>query len=171
MVIPAVLTQSIAQRRALHSIAAVEAFKGILAIAAGVGLIGLLGDNLHAVAAALIGHIGLDPGAHYPALVLHDVDRLRGVDLRSLLALASAYALLRFFESYGLWHELAWGEWLGALSGALYVPFELRHLVHRPTAVPAIVITANVVVVGFLAWQIWRRPHRMSARLPDELQP
>jgi uncharacterized membrane protein (DUF2068 family) len=59
--------------------------------------------------------------------------------------------------SYGLWHERGWGEWLGALSGALYVPFELRHLIHQPTVATALVIAADVVVVGFLAWQIWGR--------------
>jgi len=40
------------------------------------------------------------------------------------------------------------------LSGALYVPFELRHFIHGPTVATAVVITANIVVVGFLAWQI-----------------
>jgi len=77
--------------------------------------------------------------------------------LRSLLLAATGYALVRFLESYGLWNERGWGEWLGALSGALYVPFELRHLIHRPTVATTIVIAANIVVVGFLVWQIWSR--------------
>jgi len=151
------LTQGVAKQRALRSIAATEAFKGFVALAAGLGLIGLLHRDLHHVAAALIGHIGLDPGARYPALFLHEVDLLRDANSRSLLLAAAGYALVRFLESYGLWHERAWGEWLGALSGALYVPFELRHLIHRPTVATAIVIAANIVVVGFLVWQIWSR--------------
>ena len=48
------------------------------------------------------------------------------------------------------------GEWLGALSGALYLPFEMRHTVHRPTLATAVVSAANVAVC-FLSWQLWRR--------------
>jgi len=56
------------------------------------------------------------------------------------------------------------------LSGALYVPFELRHLIHQPTVATALVIAANVVVVGFLAWQIWgrRRASVQWQRVPCE---
>ena len=81
----------------------------------------------------MIGHVGLDPGGHYPAIILNDVDKLLGANLRSLLLAASAFMLVRFLEAYGLWNERPWGEWLGALPGALYVPFELRHLIHSPT--------------------------------------
>jgi uncharacterized membrane protein (DUF2068 family) len=143
-------------RRALRTIAAVEALKGIVAFAAGLGLIGLLHRDLHHLAASLIGHIGLDPGDRYPAIFLRWVDVLRSANLRSLLLAVTIYSSVRFLESYGLWRNRTWGKWLGALSGALYVPFELRHLVHRPTLATAVVIALNIGVVGFLAWQISR---------------
>lgn len=106
---------------------------------------------------ALIDHIGLDPGAHYPALLLHDVDLLHDADLRRLYALIGAYTALRGVESWGLWHERAWGEWLGALSGAIYLPLEIEHFVHRPRLVYAAVVAFNLGVVAFLAWRLWRR--------------
>jgi uncharacterized membrane protein (DUF2068 family) len=146
-----------AGQRALRAIAWFEALKGGLAIAAALGLLSLLHRDLHQLAVSLIGHVGLDPGAHYPALVLHDVDLLRDAGVRSLLLAASGYALVRLVEAYGLWHERRWGEWLGALSGAIYVPFEVRHLLHRPTWSSAAVIAANLAVVLFLAWQLWHR--------------
>lgn len=143
--------------RALRLIAATEALKGVVALAAGVGLLGLVHHDLHHAAEALIGHIGLAPGDHYPAILLHDVDVLHDANVRSLALAISGYVLLRFFEAYGLWRERRWGAWLGALSGALYVPFELRHLMHRPTLATAAVIAVNVAVVGFLAWQLRRQ--------------
>ena len=146
-----------AQRRALRAIAAFEAIKGAVALAAGLGFLSLLHQDLHRLAASLIGHIGLDPGAHYPAIVLHDVDQLLGANRRSLVLAVSGYVLVRSCEAFGLWNGRAWGEWLGALSGALYVPFEMRHLVHQPTLATAVVMAANVAVVGFLSWQLWRR--------------
>jgi uncharacterized membrane protein (DUF2068 family) len=148
---------------ALRAIATFEAVKGITAIAAAVGLLGLLHHRFHRLATALIGHIGLDPGAHYPSVVVRAVDALRDANLRSLVLAAFAYALVRLLEAYGLWRERAWGEWLGALSGALYVPFEVRHLIHRPTVLGVVVIAGNVAIVAFLARQLWCRPRRALA--------
>src|SRR5262252_9729786 len=146
-----------AQRRALRAIAVFEGIKGAVALAAGLGFLSLLHHDLHRLAASLIGHIGLDPGAHYPAIALHDIDQLLAADRRSLILAVAGYVLVRLCEAVGLWNGQAWGEWLGALSGALYVPFEMRHMVHRPTLATAVVMAANVAVVGFLSWQLWRR--------------
>ena len=149
--------QSAANRRMLRVIAAFEAFKGLIALAASLGLLSLLHHDLHHLALSLIGHLGLDPGAQYPAMILHDVDKLLGADLGPLLLAACGYVMVRFFEAYGLWHQRTWGEWLGALSGALYLPFELRHMILRPTFATAAVIAANLAVVAFLAWLLWRQ--------------
>jgi uncharacterized membrane protein (DUF2068 family) len=146
-----------ARTRALRAIATFEAVKGVVALAASLGFLSLLHRDLHQIAASLIGHIGLSPGARYPALVLRDVDQLVDADLRPLMLAASAYVLVRFLEAYGLWHERHWGEWLGAASAAMYVPFEVWHLIHRPTLATAVVIALNLAVVGFLGWQLWSR--------------
>jgi uncharacterized membrane protein (DUF2068 family) len=156
----AAVASGIATGRALRAIASFEALKGGVALAAGLGLLSLLHQDLHRIAVSLIGHVGLDPGAHYPAMVLREVDQLRDARLSSLLLAVGAYALVRLTEAYGLWHGRSWGEWLGALSGALYVPFEVRHLMHRPTALAAAVLAVNLAVVGFLAWQLWRQRQR-----------
>lgn len=141
-------------QRALRSIAAFEAIKGVLAIAAGFGVLSLLHHDLHHIAASLIGRIGLDPGGHYPATILSDLDRLQATDSRVLIAVTVVYAVVRFSEAYGLWRARRWGEWLGALSGALYVPFELRHLLHSPSVTATLVVVFNVAVVAFLATQL-----------------
>lgn len=147
-----------AARRALRTIAGFETLKGVVALIAGVGVLGLLHRDLHHIATALIGHVGLSPGEHYPALLLAGIDRWSGNgDWQLLTAMAAAYALLRFTEAYGLWHDRAWGEWLGALSGALYIPFELWHWAHRPTAAATAVIAVNAAVIVFLGWQLRKR--------------
>ena len=144
-----------AQRRALRTIAIFESIKGATALAASLGLLSLLHRDLHQLAEALIGHFGLQPGARYPSLILHGAEVLQDADRRALVLLAAGYVLLRFFEAYGLWFERIWGQWLGALSGALYVPFELWHLLYRPSAAGIAVLTVNLLVIGFLAWQLW----------------
>jgi uncharacterized membrane protein (DUF2068 family) len=145
-----------AGKRALRTIAVFEAIKGAAALAASLGFFSLLHHNLHAFAVALIGHFGLNPGDHYPAIVLRYADLLSDQSLRNLVLLAAGYVALRFTEAYGLWMQRRWGEWLGALSGALYVPFELRHLLHSPTTASVVVLAGNVLVVAYLALRLWR---------------
>ena len=141
---------------ALRAIAVFETFKAGVAVAATLGLLSLLHHDLHHLAAALIGYIGLDPGDHYPSLLLHYVDLLRDGSLRTLLLAVTAYVAIRLSEAWGLWFGRRWGEWLGALSGSLYLPFELRHLLHAPGVFGAAVLLVNLGLVLFLAWQLWR---------------
>ncbi|HEY4039753.1 MAG TPA: DUF2127 domain-containing protein [Burkholderiaceae bacterium] len=146
----------VARRRALRTIAVFEAVKGAAALAASLGFVGLLRHDLRGFAAEMIGYFGLDPAGHYPSILLHYAETLADANLRSLLLLAAGYVLLRFCEAYGLWYQRTWGQWLGALSGGLYIPFEVRHLIHLPSLVGALVLLGNLLVVGYLALVVWQ---------------
>jgi uncharacterized membrane protein (DUF2068 family) len=149
--------RAVARRRAQRLIALFEAAKGIVALAASIGLLSLLHHDLRVLAEAAIGHFGLDPGSHYPKALLHYAEVLQDTSVRTLVLLATSYVAVRLVEAYGLWKDRVWGEWMGALSGAIYVPFEVRHLMHRPTFFSALVVLANLAIVAFLAYQLWRR--------------
>jgi uncharacterized membrane protein (DUF2068 family) len=147
----------VAMQRTLHAIAIFEAIKGLAALGGIVGVIDLMHHDVRHLAIDLIGRFGQNPESHYGSIILHYADLLPNADLRALTLLAAFYILLRLSEAYGLWHDRAWGEWLGALSGALYIPFEVSHLMHRLSWISAAVLAGNIVVVGFLAFQLWRR--------------
>ncbi|AVS90108.1 DUF2127 domain-containing protein [Paracidovorax avenae] len=152
-----------AGQRALRTIATLEAVKGVVALMAGLGLLGLLHHDLHHAAVSLIGHVGLNPGERYPEMLLSRLDLLAHEDFRWLLLAVIAYAALRFTEAYGLWKDRAWGEALGALSGGLYIPFELWHWLHRPSWAASLVIAFNAGVVGYLAWRLRTRPGQAAS--------
>ena len=147
-------THPIAKRRALRAIAVFEAIKGIAALAAIIGVLDLMHRDVRHLAMELIGRFGLDPDARYPSLLLHYADLLPGANVRSLVLLALGYILVRLLEAYGLWNDRAWAEWLGALSGGPYIPFEIGHLMHRPSVISAVVLAGNVFVVSFLVFQL-----------------
>ena len=151
-------SHSVARRRALRAIAAFEAIKGIAAFAAVIGLLDLMHHDVRRLAMELIGHFNLNPDAYYPSILLHYADLLPGANVRSLVFLALGYIVVRALEAYGLWNDRAWGEWLGALSGGLYIPFEIGHIVHRPSIINAAVLAGNIFVVSFLAYQLSRKP-------------
>ncbi|RYX97207.1 MAG: DUF2127 domain-containing protein [Comamonadaceae bacterium] len=147
------------RKKALKAIAVFEALKGFAAILAALGVLGLLRHDVHQLALALLWRFHLDPAARYPELLLHYADLLSGINLRQLAPVALAYISLRFAEAWGLWKEKIWAEWLAALSGALYLPLEVAHLHHRPGVVNALVLLFNLLMVAFLAFQLWRRLH------------
>ncbi len=144
------------QRRALHAIAIFEATKGLAALAGLIGVLDLMHQDVRAMAMALIGRFGLDPEAHYPSLLLHYAELLPDANVQMLVMLGVAYIALRFAEATGLWLGKRWGEYLGALSGGIYIPFELIHFVHETSLVNAAVVVLNVVIVGYLARILWQ---------------
>jgi uncharacterized membrane protein (DUF2068 family) len=81
-------------------------------------------------------------------------------DLRLLLALGSAYIAMRFIEAAGLWLGKVWGEYLGALSGGIYIPLEIIHWADDPTWLNAFIVVLNVLIVGILIHALWQRLHR-----------
>ena len=155
-----------ARRRALRAIAIFEAVKGFAALAAAIGLLRLLHHDVHQLALALLWRFHLDPQTHYPTLLLHYADLLSGLDVRSLAPVVTGYIGLRLLEAYGLWNEKTWAEWLAALSGAIYLPLEAGHLMHRATLINGAVLLANLLIVAFMVFQLIR-PHSLSMRSRD----
>jgi uncharacterized membrane protein (DUF2068 family) len=144
-------------RSAHQAIAIFEVTKGMAALAGLIGVLDLLHRDVRAVVLTLIGRFGLDPEAHYPSLLLHYADLLPNTDVHMLVILVSAYIALRFMEATGLWLHKAWGEYLGALSGGIYIPFEVVHFVDEPSWMNAFIVALNAVIVAYLVYALWRR--------------
>jgi uncharacterized membrane protein (DUF2068 family) len=148
----------------LKAVAAFEALKGLVVLAAGFGLVALVHHDAQALAEHLVSHAHLNPASRYPRIFLELAGRLDDARLWGLAALAAAYSTLRLCEAYGLWHDRAWAEWLGVLSGGVYVPLECIHILERPSVTHAIVLSGNLGVVLFLWRVLWLR--RRASRPP-----
>jgi uncharacterized membrane protein (DUF2068 family) len=138
-------------------VAAVEGLKGIVVLLAASGLLALVHHDAHKLAAMLIEHAHLNPASQYPKIFIEAAGQLTDPRLWGLAAGAATYSILRLVESYGLYRERAWAEVLAALSGAIYVPFELMELVRRPTGLAAGLLALNLAVVALMV-------HALSAR-------
>lgn len=144
-------------RTALHAIALFEAVKGVAAIAASVGFVSLAHHNVRAMVYALIGHFHLNPNGHYPGMMLSYADVLVSANLREVVLLAWGYAAIRLTEGFGLWKDRAWAEWLAALSGMVYFPLEVNHLIQHITVINGAVLVSNVAVVAYMVYRLWQR--------------
>ncbi len=151
-------------RDTLRVMAAYEALKGLAALAALAGLLSLLHHDLHQLALELIGRLHLKPTAHTSEWLLEAADTLNTKSMTTVAAVVVAYALLRWTEAWGLWHDKAWGEWLGVASTALYVPFELRHLMHHAGWQTVLVLVLNLALVAVLALRLVQRHQQARAQ-------
>lgn len=143
--------------RTVQAIAAFEAFKGVLVLAAASGLLLFLHQDLHRLAASLVAHTHLNPAARYPHIFLDAATHLQDRNLLLLAFGAGCYSALRFVEAYGLYRNAPWAEVLAALSGAVYVPFELAHLWREVSLLSLGALLVNLLVVAVMVASLLRR--------------
>ncbi len=138
----------------LRAIASLEFAKGVLAFIVASGLISLSRserDISDVVESSLHGlHIG--PDGHFAHLLLHQAARLDSVNLIGVAMMVIAYATLRFVEAYGLWRARVWAEWVALLSGLIYLPLEVRHLIRHPVPLSWVVLLVNLLIVLYMAY-------------------
>jgi uncharacterized membrane protein (DUF2068 family) len=139
-----------ASRVGLRWIAVLEAVKGMLAAATGLWLLSLFQYTPRALAKQLVERLHLNPGSHYPDLFVANVGTLsdRSITLLGLAALV--YAALRFIEAMGLWQDRAWAKWFAAVTGAIYIPFELYELLQGYNGFVIGALVINCLVVAYL---------------------
>jgi len=136
-----------ARLQALRSVALIEFIKGVLVIGAVVALHWLDPSD---VADAFLNFLHISPDHHFAHLLLSMADKLSDIKFWHLAVGASCYSGLRFAEAVGLWRARAWAEWIALVSGALYLPLEIRATWHRATLIHAAVLIINLAIVGFM---------------------
>ena len=134
-----------------------EAAKGILVLAVGLGLLRLIHHDVQQVAEHIVKHLHLNPSAHYPRVFLAVASKVDDARLWALAAGAAAYSGLRLLEAVGLWKARRWAEWLGALSGGIYVPVEVYEAARRVTVTRLVLLIFNVAMVTYLLWDLWQQ--------------
>jgi uncharacterized membrane protein (DUF2068 family) len=136
---------------AVRAVALVEGAKGALVLLAGAGALSLVHRDVELLAVRLLEHLHLNPAKRYPQIFIDSAAKLTDARLWTLAAFAAAYGAIRLAEAYGLWRGKRWAEWLAALSGGVYIPFELYELWLKPGWLPAAAFAINVVVVALMA--------------------
>ena len=127
-----------------------EAAKGALVLVAGFGLVRLVHHEGDQVADLLVSHLHLNPANQHARIFVELLADLASGRLWLLAALALTYACVRFIEAYGLWRNRAWAKWFAALSGGIYVPFELYELYLGLSWLKLGALIINVAVVGYM---------------------
>jgi uncharacterized membrane protein (DUF2068 family) len=136
-----------ARLQALRTVALLEFGKGLLVLVAAFSLYWVDPSD---VAGAFLNYLHISPDHHFARMLMRLADRLGDIKIWHVIVVACIYSGLRFAEAYGLWRARAWGEWVALISGAIYLPYEIRLLAHRVTIFHVSVLLINLAVVAFM---------------------
>jgi len=160
-------------KKGLRTVAAVEFVKGLLTVGATLVFLEIIRKDydLEEAAQNLLYYLHVDPDRRLSQVFVHAAARMMDANVTLVIAIAFVYAAGRFIESYGLWRQRVWAEWLAIISGAVYLPFELYKLVTKPNLVHLVILLANLAIVIYIAWVRWDEVgvrRAASARLAED---
>jgi uncharacterized membrane protein (DUF2068 family) len=151
------------QLKALRAVASVEFLKGLVVLLAGFGVLSLVHRDAWDVAESFLEWLHISPETHYAQVFLNLADQVTDTKVWAVAIGALAYSTLRFAESYGLWRERPWAEWLAMISGAIYLPFEIFELVRRPDWIRLAILLVNLAVVLYMVFLRMQARERATA--------
>ena len=141
----------------MQAVALMEAFKGFIVLGAGFGMLTLLHRDVAHIAVSLVTRLHIDPEQHYAGIFLEAAKHVTDARLWIGAGLSLLYSTIRLSECYGLWFERRWAEWLGVVSGGIYVPVEIYELLHRVTWIRVTALFLNVAIVTYMCYLLWRQ--------------
>ena len=167
---PAIL-QGARRVRYLKLIGLFKVCKGVLLLLLGVSLLFLNARTrwMHALSDWTADEILLEHSKPI-GFLLHKLQTvLADGALRATGFLALFYSAVLFTEGIGVYMQQRWAELLMVLATAALIPIELRHLLHRPGLVGALILLANCFIVWFLYRVLKREKPKAHVARPREL--
>src|SRR5450759_724799 len=99
--------------------------------------------------------------------VLYLLNKLQAVlangQLRAPGLLALFYSAVLFTEGIGVYLQKRWAEFLMVFATGALIPFEVRHVYHRPSIGGFVILAVNCFIVWFLYRVLKREKHHASA--------
>jgi len=140
------------QVKVLRAVASFELSKGLVVLAAGCGVLLLLHRDTSEIAQSLLTLLHISPDHRLARMVMRQADRITDKKLWTFAGLAACYSTIRFVEAYGLWKARAWAEWIALISGAMYLPFEIRELIRKLSLLHFSLLIVNLAVVMYMVY-------------------
>jgi uncharacterized membrane protein (DUF2068 family) len=138
--------------KGVRTVATIELTKGMIVVLAGLGLLSLRHRNIWGVTESFLEFLHVNPYHHYVGVFIDLIYRVSDVRLWKIAVVAGVYSILRFIEAFGLWYALPWAEWMAAITGGIYIPFEMADLLRRATLFRLVVLVINCLIVLYMLY-------------------
>lgn len=146
------------ERVGLELVAAYSFVKAGALVAAGLGALGMLNGRVSIAANNWLEGLALRYESRLAGRLadhlLPYLGRATGRHLIEIALGAFLFGAVYLVEGIGLWRCRRWAEYLTIGVSASFLPFELIAIFRHPTLPLLVTFVLNVIVVGFLAWQV-----------------
>jgi uncharacterized membrane protein (DUF2068 family) len=158
--------------KGLRSIAAVEITKGILVLIGAAALIVLIRRDVdfQDLALSVLNFLHIDPDRKLAEKFIDAVGHASEMHASVIGLLAGLYSAIRFIEGYGLWFARIWAEWMALISGTIYLPFEIRAILHRSTWLHWTFLLTNLIILAYIAWVRFGEKRVQAHRLHPDIE-
>jgi uncharacterized membrane protein (DUF2068 family) len=137
-------------------IGALKLGTALLLGAAGFGIFRLLNKDLGEALEHFASRLHLDPENRLVHEVVYQVAGIDRAHLKVIGAGTFFYAVLEGLEGVGLLLRRRWAEYLTVVATGLLLPLEIYEIIRKPNAVRIGVLLANLAIVAYLIWKLWR---------------
>ena len=142
----------------LALIAIFKLIKGVLLLAAAIGVLRSLHTDLSAMVEHWITVLRMDPDSRYFHCLLAKVGAISPDQLKAISAGSFFYSALLLTEGIGLWFERRWAEYLTVIATASFIPLEVYELTRKVNNVRLVVLIINLAILLYLL-RVLRRQH------------
>ena len=136
----------------LRAVATFELVKGLAVLLGGISILFLVHKDPWDIADSFLRFLHVSPDRYFARMLLDWADTITDSKLWWIAGFAFGYAIIRFVEAYGLWKARIWAEWVALISGALYLPLEVRAIHHRPSLFHFAILLINLGVVLYMSY-------------------
>jgi len=147
----------------LVCIALFKLVKAVTLIALGVGALSLLHhSDAFETLRRVTRELGVNPNHR---IVNQTIAKVSGLDHKKLEEVGAGtfvYAAVFLTEGTGLLLRKRWAEYLTIVVTASFIPFEIYEMVHKPSALKALGIIVNALIVIYLVLRL-RKERKESA--------
>lgn len=137
-------------------IAVFKLLKASLLIAVAMGVHHLLNRDAAETLRHWVHAVRIDPENRY---IHAGISKVTGLDERTLRNISFgtfAYGALFMVEGLGLLLRKRWAEFMTVISTTGLLPIEVYELLHRPRWAKAVILLANLLIVAYLCYQLYR---------------
>ena len=139
----------------LRGIPVFEAGKGLLALAGGVVLLFIRHSDFTRMIRRFLEFAHVNPDRKFYQMLMRGAGHIDAHLIVLFFFGLLLYMAVRFIEAVGLWLEKEWAEWFAVLSGAMYMPWEIRELLRHATPFYWTIFAINVLIVVYLVWLLF----------------
>ena len=144
--------------RVIWLIAALKTFKGVLLLAAAIGLLKLMHRDVADVVWQCIQTLHVDPENRYVQTLLVKASIANERQLQALSIGSFVYAGLLLIEGAGLFLQKRWAKYFSVMITASFIPLEVWELMKKFSPAKTVVIAANIAIVLYLVVKL-RQEH------------